>query len=218
LFSWLEAPSITQARVLTAAGSEQNLLDATRRLQAIREVCEACRFPCQVIEVGTLQSLALEKLGRGGEACHALEETIKLSRPGGWIRPFVEAGPPMVDLLKQLFKNSTAADYIEKILAAFGDEGDVHARPSPMKDPAPSDVSPAPSPAPIQPLVEPLTHRELDVLELLSERLQNKEIAEKLSISPLTVKSHLQSIYQKLCVENRRQALEKSRELGILHI
>ncbi len=218
LFSWLEAPSITQARVLIAAGSHQKLLDATRLLQAIRELCEACRFTCHIIEVGVLQSLALEKLGRNEEACHALEEIVSLSRPGGWVRPFVEAGPPILDLLNRLLTNNTAVDYVEEILAAFGDEGDIHVGGAPVKDPAASAGRPVRPSTPIQPLLEPLTHRELDVLELLSRRLQNKEIGEKLSISPLTVKSHLQSIYQKLCVENRRQAVKKSSELGILRI
>ena len=62
---------------------------------------------------------------------------------------------------------------------------------------------------------EPLTHRELDVLELLSQRFRNKEIAEKLFISPETVKGHLKNIYQKLDVSDRRRAVLKARKWGI---
>lgn len=64
--------------------------------------------------------------------------------------------------------------------------------------------------------MEPLTNREIDILELLSQRLQNKEIAEKLFISPETVKKHLQNIYQKLNAANRREAVENARNLDIL--
>ncbi len=67
-----------------------------------------------------------------------------------------------------------------------------------------------------QPLVEPLTNRELDILDLLAQRLQNKEIADKLFISPETVKTHLNNIYQKLSVTNRRLAVENAKKIGIL--
>ncbi len=69
---------------------------------------------------------------------------------------------------------------------------------------------------PRRPLVEPLTNRELDVLELLAKRLSNKEIADKLFISPTTVKGHLKNIYQKLEVNKRREAVEKAKDLGIV--
>jgi len=67
-----------------------------------------------------------------------------------------------------------------------------------------------------QPLIEPLTNRELDTLELLGKRLYNKEIARELSVSVETVKTHLQNIFQKLAVGNRREAIDKARKLGLL--
>ena len=216
LFSWLEAPSITQARVLIAAGSEQSLLNATKLLQSIRDLCESCRFKCQIIEVAILQSLALEKQGRANEALDALKEAVALAEPGGWIRPFVEAGPPMVDLLMRLRKQNVSVDHINRILAAFPDTESI----PPLPDLRSSNDDLRFESRTVDQiqnsLVEPLTNRELDVLELLAQRLQNKEIAEKLFVSPATIKSHLESIYQKLNVSNRREAVDKANALKII--
>jgi LuxR family maltose regulon positive regulatory protein len=67
-----------------------------------------------------------------------------------------------------------------------------------------------------QPLIEPLTNRELDILELLAQRFYNKEIADRLCVSVETVKTHLKNIFQKFGVTNRRDAIDKSRKLGLL--
>jgi LuxR family maltose regulon positive regulatory protein len=221
LFSWLEAPSITQARVLIAAGSGQSLANATKLLQSIRDMCEACQFKCQIIEVAILQSLALENQGRADQALDALKEVVALAGPLGWIRPFIEAGALMADLLKRLRKQNVSVDYIEKLLAAFPDTESIPFLPD-LKAPKNEREFEAETVAQIpdskiqNSLVVPLTNRELDVLELLAQRLQNKEIAEKLFVSPATIKSHLESIYQKLNVSKRREVVDKANALKII--
>jgi LuxR family maltose regulon positive regulatory protein len=210
VFMWLEAPSITQARVLIADGTRQNLLKAAELLRTTRDLCEARRFKCQIIEVAVLQSMALEKLRRSDEALTALEEAVSLAEPAGWVRPFVELGSPMADLLRRLLRQNVAVEYVNKLLAAFGDF-----ETKPVQDASESE-SHLVTPARLQPLVEPLTNRELDILDLLAQRFQNKEIADKLFISPETVKTHLNNIYQKLNVTNRRNAVEKAKSMGIL--
>jgi LuxR family maltose regulon positive regulatory protein len=65
-------------------------------------------------------------------------------------------------------------------------------------------------------LIEALSNREFDVMELLAQRLRNKEIAAKLFVSPVTIKKHLTSIYGKLNVTGRLQAIEKAGALGIV--
>jgi len=122
----------------------------------------------------------------------------------------------MADLLRRLNKRNVAVDYVAQILAAFkADEGAVlpEAAVQPTQPNRPSMRVP---PTPSQPLAEPLTNRELDVLELLVQRLSNQEIAGNLYISVTTVKAHLRNIYGKLNVNKRREAVEKARKMGVL--
>ena len=64
--------------------------------------------------------------------------------------------------------------------------------------------------------MEPLSKRELELLELLADGLSNQDIAERLFLSPLTVKVHVRNIYSKLDVSSRTQAVARARTLGIL--
>ena len=107
-------------------------------------------------------------------------------------------------------ENNISGGAIKNSPAAFR-----HAENRSVPDAA-DNIIPSPYPPASQLLVDPLTNRELDVLELLAQRLSNKEIADKLFISAETVKGHLQNIYLKLQVGKRREAVQKAKEIGIL--
>lgn len=215
IFIWLEVSAITQARVLVAIGTEASLLEAVELLDALRQATEALNNRCQTIEILVLQSLALEKQGLGGEALSVLGQALALAEPRGWIRPFVEPGPPLTVLLEKLPRGRAHDAYVERILGALRDAEEVV-----FTGKAATDAQSAPGPGVPriigQNVLDALTNRELDVLELLAKRLQNKEIAARLCISTQTVGSHLKRIYEKLDVHGRRQAVERAIETGIL--
>ena len=217
MFFFLEAPVITECRVLIAIGSDASLKEATEKLKTLQRLAKAWNNDCQMLEIMVLQALAGHRQGRLEEALETLEQAVAMAKPGRTIRPFVELGQPMADLLKQLSEKNAAVEFVEKLLAAFSlvaPSPSLSRRSAEREGGSPRPlVSPSPSP---QPLVEPLTNRELDILELLEKRLQNKEIAEKLFISPETVKVHVRNIFQKLDAGNRREAVIKAKDLGIL--
>jgi LuxR family maltose regulon positive regulatory protein len=192
---WLEVPVITQCRVLIAEGSDASLQEVEKKLQECLRLSRAQHNPFQMIGIMVLQASALQKQGRMDEALAVLEEAVDLARPGGWIRPFVESGPTVEGLLKRLAEKNIALDYIGQLLAAFS-----------LTHQALYN----------QALIDPLTNRELEILELLAQRMQTKEIAEKLFISTETVNTHLKNIFRKLNVHNRRQAVTRAKGLGFL--
>jgi LuxR family maltose regulon positive regulatory protein len=203
LFMFLEVPSIAMARVLIEDGTETSLEKADRLLGEVRRVSEKCCFVNQIIEAAVLQCLSLHSQGRRDEAIERLSEAVTLAETGGWVRPFVEAAASMEELLDNLPKTERDRQFVGKLLSAVAEYGK-------------SKGTAAGAPVVSQPLIEPLTNRELDVLELLAKRMYDKEIAEALSISVGTVKTHLKHIYGKLDVPGRRHAVNRANELGLL--
>ena len=210
---WLEIPVVTYCRGMIAQGSHQRLEASESMLRELLQLNQENHNTCHMIQVITLQALVLKKQGRIQDALRLLEESIELAAPGGWIYPFVEAGPPMAEMLKQLPAHKMPVDFMQKLTAAFDDN---RTPPDFPEHPSPLELSSKSPSAPTQPLVEPLTNRELDVLELLAKRLQNKEIADKLFITTETVKGHLKNIYQKLGVSNRRKAVEEAKRIEVI--
>lgn len=195
LFLWLEAPPITRVRVLLALGSEKSLCNALQLLEEISIVSKACRLEIQLIEVAAIKAIVLaKKQGRVAAALQSLQQALTLAESGGWIRPFIELGPPMLHLLGLLLEKDDTREYIKRLIAFF--------------------------PTPDIPLTESngLTNRELDILALLALRLQNKEIAKRLFISPHTVKDHLKHIYRKLGVGSRSEAVSIAINIGAIRL
>ena len=98
-------------------------------------------------------------------------------------------------------------DYIQKLLAAFGRQKDGH--PFDIAQDKPSSLIP-------QPLIEPLSQRELEILQLIAQGLSNRQISERLFLALSTVKRHNGNIYGKLQVQRRTEAVARARELGLL--
>jgi LuxR family maltose regulon positive regulatory protein len=156
-----------------------------------------------VIEILVLQALAHEAQDNIPLALVPLERALALAEPEGYVRIFVDEGPPMARLLYEAVARGVAADYARRLLAAF-----------PVAEP--EKPAPSKAQAPKSELVEPLSERELEILKLIAEGLTNPEIAARLFLSLNTVKVHTRNIYGKLGVNNRTQAVIQARALGIL--
>ena len=193
--------AISQARVHLAQGDPGKALAL---LEPLRQQMEAKgledeRLKVMVLQAVALHVAALQADGEKEQAVQLLGDALALAEPGSFIRLFVDEGMPMAHLLSEAAALGMMPDYIGKLLAAF--EAEEHK----------SAISP-----PSQPLVEPLSPRELEVLGLIAQGLSNREISERLFLALNTVKGHNRRIYGKLQVQRRTEAVARARELGLL--
>ena len=208
-------PQLTLAKVLLARDTTESRQQASDLLFRLHSFFTSIHDTRTLIEVLALQALLHDARGEEPAALEKLTRAIALSELGGFIRLFVDLGPKMAVLLDCLANKSVAARYVGQLLAAFRNEEQIVVPDASDQDILPSRPPVSPSLHP-QPLIEPLTNRELEILTLLEQRLRNKEIAEKLFISPETVKRHTINIYGKLNVHNRREAVARAQELGMV--
>ena len=169
----------------------------------------------ELMEIDILLAHALDGLERGEEAIATIEKAARLAAPQGSLRCFLDNDA--TDLVARL--RSRLQGQADEALVAFLDQ--VLAHPSLSQavrgtEPAASAMLTSPRPITRPGLAEPITPRELEVLELMSQGLQNAEIARKLYLTINTLKAHTNSIYGKLDVHSRLQAVNRARELGIL--
>ncbi len=202
-------------KVLLAQNTTESLRQAADLLSRLQDFYASIHSRRFLMDVLLLQALLHDARGEESAALEKLAHAITLAEPGGFIRLFMELGPKMADLLNRLANQRVAVRYVGQLLAAFRNEEQVVVPDASGQDILPPRPPVSPSLHP-QPLIEPLTNRELEILTLLEQRLRNKEIAAKLFISPETVKRHTINIYGKLNVHNRREAVAKAQELGMV--
>jgi LuxR family maltose regulon positive regulatory protein len=187
------------ARTLIVLGRADEALNL---LAWLLHAAQAAGRTAHVIKVRALQALALQAQGEDGRTLPALGHALSLAEPEGYVRTFVDEGEPMARLLRRALTEGSAPGYASRLLAAFGES----TQPAPSATQALVD----------QPLVDPLTEREMEVLRLIAAGLSNQEIAQELVVAVSTVKTHINHIYGKLDVKSRIQAVTQAQALDLL--
>jgi LuxR family maltose regulon positive regulatory protein len=208
-FSMHTSPNLLRARILCWQGSAVNLNEAEVILHELRTHADARHNTHKLIKILCQLALVYEAQDRAGETLDTITQAVDLAQPGGYLRPFLDMGPIMEQLLRRSLVDGVTPEKLERILSAYRLE-------------APSEVDRSVNPvhqirqSSKTMLIEPLTRRESEVLMHLAADRTNREISEIIVVSPDTVKKHTIAIYQKLGVHSRGEAVATARKLRIL--
>ncbi|GCE29786.1 LuxR family transcriptional regulator [Dictyobacter alpinus] len=194
-----EFEHITLARVLlaqsTSSSADHSIREVMGFLERLLRAAAEGKRTGSVIDILVLQACAHQMQGDIPTALISLHQALTLAEPEGYVRMFVDAGPPMALLLEAAAKHDIAPNYVRHLLTAFGSS---------------EDRTPV-----TQGLIEPLSERELEVLRLLASGLNGPEIARKLVVSLNTMRTHTKNIYSKLGVNDRQAAVRRAKELAL---
>ena len=222
-----EFEHITFARVLIAAGKSDrqsgSIDEAARLLERLLQAAQTGGRLGSAIQILLLQALAFHAQDNFSLALASLESALALAEPEGYVRTFVDEGEAMRFLIEKQSRNRDypLSGYVDKLLAAFI-----------QSVAAPKSTTPAqhqalqgagiihqkinPKSGLISGMVEPLSKRELEVLKLLGSELSGPEIANRLSVSLNTLRTHTKNIFNKLGVNDRRAAIRRAEDLDLI--
>lgn len=192
-----EVAQLAVARVLIVKGDMPSIERALSLINRLLQAADAEGRMGVSIEAMALQASAYWKRGEQADAMIILERALRLAEPEGYVRLFADLGLPIARLLQAARSRAVIPDYVARLLAAFSINFSIS---------APTEAA----------LPEPLSSREQEVLELIAAGLTNHEIAEKLVISSETVKKHASTVYGKLGVRGRTEAVARARALDLL--
>jgi LuxR family maltose regulon positive regulatory protein len=164
----------------------------------------------RLVPIYILQALAHHDLGDMRQALACLEQAVGLAAPEEERRAFLDAGPHVMDMLPGV--RYAAPIFVDDLLAAFRREDNQAAPARSSAHAAPVEAVRAEDTQ----LLEPLSQREDEILQLIAVGMSNQAVANALVIAPGTVKKHLDNIYGKLGAHNRTEAVARARRLELL--
>lgn len=203
-----EFEHITLARALIAQFSNGRVDNVIRQalslLERLLSAAEGGGRKGSAIEILVLQALAHQAQGNVPAALDPLARALTLAESEGYVRMFVDEGRPMATLIENLARqgNVNVRTYLRKLLAAFGSPNGTRE----TRGHAAGEER----------LLDPLSERELEVLQLIAQGLSNREISKRLFRALSTIKGHNQTIFEKLQVRSRTEAVACARELDLL--
>jgi LuxR family maltose regulon positive regulatory protein len=209
-----EFDHITLARVLLARyqsdRADVSISGAVGLLERLLKAAEEGGRMGSVIEILVLQASAYHAQGDLPAALLPLQHALALAEPQGYVRMFLDEGSSMTQLLREASAREIMPDYTDKLLAAF----EAEKRKSEDKPDLPPALPEGHRDG--EPLIDPLSQRELKILQLIAQGLSNREIGERLFLALDTIKGHNRKIFDKLQVQSRTEAIARARELGLL--
>jgi LuxR family maltose regulon positive regulatory protein len=201
-----EYEHLTLARLLLAehqaTSDPGHLNQAAELLARLHDAATSAQRTAARVDALLLLAVAADTAGRADEALSHVQTATELTRPGGWVRPFLDAGPRAVELLCKLRGKDRFVETVTRAASA-------------TRRPRAASPEHPPTGGAFESLAEPLSSRELDVLRLLGSDLDGPAIARHLGVSLPTVRTHTQHIYAKLGVNNRRAAVRRAHQLHL---
>ena len=188
-----EFEHLTMARVLLAAGSVDEIDRAMSALDRLLASADIGQRTGSSIQILVTQALGHLRAGRSAEATAAVSEALRRADGRGYVRTFLDVGPPLAELLRGL--DGPSGEHARRLLVTEPPEG----APRRSRVAGPDELS----------------ERELEVLRLLRSDLSGPDIARGLHVSLNTLRTHTKHIYTKLGVTNRREAVSRANELGL---
>jgi ATP/maltotriose-dependent transcriptional regulator MalT len=196
-----EQNQISVARVQVAMGRPQ---EATATLVPLRLSAEKHQHYRHLAEIQLVYSEALAAEGKAKDAEQMLTLALQRASEAGFVRLLAEESRTVQALCLNLPALQAPGRWNRKVLAMLRELAE--SAPATDKKPGTENAQ----------LLEPLSQREIEVLELINQGLANKDIASTMKVAPTTVKAHIRNLYGKLAVGSRTEALAKARTLGLL--